>query len=293
MTEKPLVTVYIPTFNRLFLLKRAVKSVLEQDYKNIELIVIDDCSKDGTVEYLKAISEKDSRVTYFINERNSGACFSRNMAINAASGLFITGLDDDDYFTPLRISTFVAAWENKQEKTIGLFSNTVFIKNNGKKTRTNRKITVNQEDLLEVNHIGNQVFTKTSCLRAMGGFDERLPAWQDYECWYRLLSPEDSQLECVKNATYVVDISHMHERIGHKSKQKKFEALQIFADRHNIKGYKLDSLKVISCESAKVSPTLKLLMGKLMFRCNHRNILLTVRVFVKSKIGAWSRDINQ
>jgi len=103
MNENPLVTVYIPTYNRLELLKRAVKSVLDQDYSNIELIVVDDGSSDGTVDYLECVSQADQRVRYFVNEVNSGACVSRNKAIWAEKGEFITGLDDDDYFLNDRI----------------------------------------------------------------------------------------------------------------------------------------------------------------------------------------------
>lgn len=90
---QPLVTVYMPTYNRVDLLQRAVESVLSQDYKNIELIVVDDNSTDDTHKYLSKIVEEDSHFRYFINEKNSGACISRNKAIFSTNGEFITGLD--------------------------------------------------------------------------------------------------------------------------------------------------------------------------------------------------------
>lgn len=65
----PLVTVYIPTFNRVELLKRAVESVRQQTYQNLEIIIVDDCSKDGTHEYLEDISKQDLRIRYFIKEK--------------------------------------------------------------------------------------------------------------------------------------------------------------------------------------------------------------------------------
>lgn len=103
----PLVTVYIPTFNRVELLKRAVESVRQQTYQNLEIIIVDDCSNDNTHGYLEEITKRDSRIRYFIKEKNSGACVSRNIAIDNAKGEFITGLDDDDYFLKNRIAEFI------------------------------------------------------------------------------------------------------------------------------------------------------------------------------------------
>ena len=60
-----LITVYIPTYNRLKFLKRAVNSVLSQSYQNFELIIVDDCSQDKTVEYLKKLSSNDERIFFF------------------------------------------------------------------------------------------------------------------------------------------------------------------------------------------------------------------------------------
>ncbi|WP_158650917.1 glycosyltransferase family 2 protein, partial [Acinetobacter indicus] len=120
--NQPLVTVYIPTYNRLELLQRAVKSVQEQTYHNLEIIIVDDCSTDGTHEYLEKVSKEDKRVRYFLKEKNSGACVSRNIAIKNSKGEFITGLDDDDYFERNRIEIFLHKWFSYSEKYIALFS---------------------------------------------------------------------------------------------------------------------------------------------------------------------------
>src|SRR5690606_1394413 len=104
-------TVYIPTYNRVELLKRAVESVRQQTYQNLDIIIVDDCSKDSTHEYLKEITKQDSRIRYFIKEKNSGACVSRNIAIENARGDFITGLDDDDYFLNSRIEFFLEGYK--------------------------------------------------------------------------------------------------------------------------------------------------------------------------------------
>ncbi|MWP45617.1 glycosyltransferase, partial [Klebsiella pneumoniae] len=64
-------------------------------------------------EYCEKIITQDKRVKYFRNSSNKGACYSRNIAINNAKGVFITGLDDDDEFSLDRISFFVSKWDDK------------------------------------------------------------------------------------------------------------------------------------------------------------------------------------
>ena len=64
---------------------------------------MDDCSPDETIKYLEKLSSNDKRILFFQNVKNSGACVSRNKAIAEAKGKYITGLDDDDEFTPDRL----------------------------------------------------------------------------------------------------------------------------------------------------------------------------------------------
>ncbi len=93
----------MPTWNRQQLAIRAIKSVLRQDYSNWEMIIVDDCSTLGTVQqYVTALN--DPRITYIHNDINSGACAVRNQAIMLAQGEYITGIDDDDEWTPNRLS---------------------------------------------------------------------------------------------------------------------------------------------------------------------------------------------
>lgn len=243
--SSPLVTVYMPTYNRVALLQRAVESVLSQDYRNIELIVVDDNSTDGTHEYLAKMADEDPRFKYFINEKNSGACVSRNKAIFAAKGEFITGLDDDDYFLPNRISTFVNSWLSIQGDYVALYSNSYLIKKNTTKFHPRKKVkTCNKSDLLTSNWIGNQIFTKTSLLKEIGGFDEQFPAWQDLECWYRLLGHYDSKALLVPQYSYVVDESHPHERITTTKLDSVYKAYDLFCDKYKLTSKQKSILKL-------------------------------------------------
>lgn len=234
----PLVTVYIPTYNRLKLLQRAIESVLNQTYKNIEIIIVDDCSKDGTYQYLKELASKNSKIHFFIKKTNSGACVSRNIAIEKANGYFITGLDDDDYFHPNRIETFVnEARKNDKRAYFSSYNIKVsdsIIRQPSILTILKRNKISNHNLLLRRNFIGNQIFVKTEYLRNSGGFDPHLKAWQDLECWYNLLKTQEIEAIFIKKPTQTIDISHEHERISTQKISKIFDSYDYFIKKHNL-----------------------------------------------------------
>lgn len=229
-SNNPLVTVYIPTHNRLELLKRAIESVLTQSYNNIELIIVDDASTDNTEDYLKQLTLKDTRVKYFKNLTSQGACYSRNIAIHNANGEFITGLDDDDFFLNDRISNFTSYWKNKKINSIALYS-AQYIKNkDGKLQIIKKPKIVSKKQLFISNFVGNQIFTKTEYIRNIGGFDENLPAWQDLDCWLSILNKQTA--ERTNSIDYVIDISHAHERISKKIENIEL-AYNIICNKHS------------------------------------------------------------
>ena len=96
-----LVSVIVPTHNCVKFVKKTIDSVLKQTYRNFEIIVIDDCSTDGTPEIVKSILDK--RISLFINEKQSGAAFSRNRGISQANGSYVAFLDGDDVWSETKI----------------------------------------------------------------------------------------------------------------------------------------------------------------------------------------------
>jgi len=105
----PTVSVVIPTYNRAHLVCRAIRSVLAQSYSDFELLIIDDCSQDGTEDAVRSID--DPRIRYFRSEANFGVSHSRNVGIRLSRGEYVAFLDDDDeYMTDfLRETTGVLA----------------------------------------------------------------------------------------------------------------------------------------------------------------------------------------
>lgn len=236
MENNPLVTIYITTFNRVDLLKRAVNSVMEQTYDNIEVIIVDDCSDDGTVEYLNRISSDKIRV--ILKEKKSGACVSRNLAINSARGVYITGLDDDDYFLHDRIERFMENAKLLEEYAI-LFSSNLVKEDEHKIVDYKKNVLlpnkVSWSDLIGCNLIGNQCFTRVDILKNAGGFDQRLPAWQDLDAWINVLSKNKNLLaKRIDNKTYIQDVSHDFERITSGKKERILEAFEYIAGKYSL-----------------------------------------------------------
>ena len=236
---EPLISVYIPTYNRLELLKRAVQSVQNQTYKNFEIIIVDDNSSDGTQDFLVGLAKVDSRIRYFFKDKNSGACVSRNIAINLAQGELITGLDDDDYFLPHRLEFFLDYWVNKKrDDSIALFtSNIKSEKSNQTKVHSLfSKKYFKKDDLLFANYVGNQIFTETKTLRQVSGFDESFCMWQDLELWYRV--GDLGNFEHVDKPTYFFDTSHLYGRISEAKSEKIFKTVEQFSEKNQLNNFK-------------------------------------------------------
>lgn len=236
---EPLISVYIPTYNRLELLKRAVQSVQNQTYKNFEIIIVDDNSSDGTQDFLVGLTKVDSRIRYFFKDKNSGACVSRNIAINLAQGELITGLDDDDYFLPHRLEFFLDYWVNKKrDDSIALFTSNIKSEksNQAKEHSLFSKKYFKKDDLLFANYVGNQIFTETKTLRQVSGFDESFCMWQDLELWYRV--GDLGNFEHVDKPTYFFDTSHLYGRISEAKSEKIFKTVEQFSEKNQLNNFK-------------------------------------------------------
>ena len=101
----PLISIITPNYNCARFIAQTIESVLAQTYTNWEMLIVDDCSTDGSYEIAREYAEKDSRIKVFRNEKNSGAAVSRNIALDNASGEYIAFLDSDDLWLPEKLQT--------------------------------------------------------------------------------------------------------------------------------------------------------------------------------------------
>lgn len=111
-----LVSIIMPNYNCAKYIDETVNSVLSQTYTNWELLIVDDCSNDNSLETIKSYAEKDERIKLFVNEKNSGAAASRNRALREAGGRWIAFLDSDDLWTADKLEKQIKFMEDNGYK---------------------------------------------------------------------------------------------------------------------------------------------------------------------------------
>ncbi|OHB71649.1 MAG: hypothetical protein A2W23_07335 [Planctomycetes bacterium RBG_16_43_13] len=183
----PLVSIIIPTHNRAEYLSRAVKSCINQTYKNSEIIVVDDNSGDNTAEVVKGF--RGNRIRYFRNKSNKGAPYSRNKGLSVARGMYINFLDDDDELLPDKTMLQMEKFRTSDISSLGVVTCDVeYRRQDLRKVINNRKRGSIYIDLLR----GYCVFgiqtmlIKKEFLEMINGFDESLPSNQEYDLQLRL-----------------------------------------------------------------------------------------------------------
>jgi len=120
MSNQPLVSVLMTAFNRSAFIADAIASVLASEYKNFELLVVDDCSTDNTVEIARQFESQDNRVKVFVNTKNLGDYNNRNKAASYASGKYIKYLDSDDLIYRHSLLVMVDAMEKFPDAALGI-----------------------------------------------------------------------------------------------------------------------------------------------------------------------------
>jgi glycosyltransferase involved in cell wall biosynthesis len=191
------ISVIIPTYNRANLLMRSINSVLNQTYKDFELIVINDGSTDNTGEIVENLRKNDERIIYIKIDNSGGPAHPKNIGIKKAQGEYIAFLDDDDEWMPTKLEKQISLFEktNKEDLTI-VSCDSVVIDNKGETAVKTSKITnYGLRDLL----IKNSIFTGTVLVRSLAIqnidlFDEKLKFLEDWDMWIRILS-KDKKIE--------------------------------------------------------------------------------------------------
>ena len=191
MNSEKLVTAVIITHNRVELLKKAVQSVLDQTYPDIELIVVDDASIDETKEVFEKISkEKGFQYIYIPKEESKGGNHARNVGIQAGNGEYVAFLDDDDEWLPEKIEKQVALLNQYPECGV-CHCGKIYDHNYGEKQRIQDTSKLLEGDLSKIIFysfvcLSSTMMIRRNLLDEVGCFDEYLRFWQDYELCIRL-----------------------------------------------------------------------------------------------------------
>lgn len=186
LIETPLVSIIIPCFNSEQFILQCIESVLHQDYKNIEIIVIDDGSTDNSMDKLRAYDSNKN--IHVVQQQNQGACIARNKALSLSTGKYVKFLDSDDFLEPHVIGRQVELAESLDDNTI-VYGDYYLLKE-GKKKYIDTSLTSNdQTELL----ILQDILTTTPLHRKwmldkINGFDGRFINGQEWNLHIRLSS---------------------------------------------------------------------------------------------------------
>lgn len=179
--DKSLISVVIPAYNRGYIIRKCIESVLQQTYQNIEVIVVDDCSIDNTVSVVKSI--KDPRVQCYMLEKNRGACFARNYGVERSNGEYIAFQDSDDFWKEDKLEKQLAFMENSGAELVFCGMNRNDPLNNTStyypSDFSDKKDIL--EQLLENNAISTQtILIKRTCMKKIS-FDITFRRYQDWD----------------------------------------------------------------------------------------------------------------
>jgi GT2 family glycosyltransferase len=190
--DLPRVSVVMPVYNSERYIEEALRSILDQDYRDFELLLVDDGSTDRSREIAEAHAARDARIRILGHERNRGVSAANNTGIAAARGEYIARMDSDDKAMPGRLRRQVAALDSDPAIVLVTCDFLMVDDASGLPIRTVRihePPEVISWLLLFGNGIGGhgQVMLRGSVVRELGGYSNRFEASEDYELWTRLV----------------------------------------------------------------------------------------------------------
>jgi len=180
------VSIVIPTFNRAQKVVRAISSVLSQTFTDVEIIVVDDGSTDGTK---KEVEQFDDLVIYVAHSSNLGVSAARNTGIKGSGAPLIAFLDSDDHWLPEKLTAQVGLFDEHPE-AVACQTEELWIRN-GRRVNPMKKHLKPSGDIFEPSLklclvSPSAVMLKRSLLDEVGLFDENLPVCEDYDLWLRI-----------------------------------------------------------------------------------------------------------
>jgi glycosyltransferase involved in cell wall biosynthesis len=185
-----LVSAVIPMFNREKTIRYCLDSVLNQTYKNLEIILVDDCSTDSTIKIIETYN--DSRIKIIKQDKNSGAQAARNKGIKEAKGDWITFLDSDDEWFPNKIEQQIKTLEQHDwNPFLVIHSDAILFDTNKKEKRIFgiKKIhgkNVYNNLLASPAPLFPAIFTSKKALETINYLDENVPSYQEWDTSIRL-----------------------------------------------------------------------------------------------------------
>jgi glycosyltransferase involved in cell wall biosynthesis len=227
----PRVSVIIPTYNRSWCLSEAIDSVLSQTFQDMELIVVDDGSSDETPALLSRYGDR----LRCLRQTNQGVSAARNHGFQAAGGALIAFLDSDDLWQPEKLARQVDFFDHQPDALICQTGETWIRRGrrvNAKHRHRKPSGWIFEPSLALCLVSPSAVMMRRELLEEMGGFDESLPACEDYDLWLRV---------SLRYPIHLIEEALVIKRGGHDDQ---------LSGQHSLDRYRIQSLdKILDRES--------------------------------------------
>lgn len=180
----PLVSIIVPCYNQANYVAETIESAIKQTYKNIEIVCIDDCSKDNSSDIIQSYAEKYENISFIQLDTNRGVCFARNTAINSCSGEYILPLDADDIIDKTYVEKAVQIMEEKPEIGIVYCDARVF----GTKNKKWKLPEFDKNNIIFENCIFNSAMFRKKDFISCGGYNQNMSCGcEDWDFWLALI----------------------------------------------------------------------------------------------------------
>lgn len=235
----PLISVIIPCYNAEKYVEFAVRSIMSQTYKNLEIIITDDCSTDNTFSILEKLADEDNRIKLYKNETNLKIVKTLNKMVLLANGKYIARMDADDISLPERIEKQVEFLEKNSDIAF-CGTNAFIINENGKITRKT-SLPITSEDNKFFLQFYSTFFHPSVMLRSKiykeNFYDENFLYAEDYELWARLIFQENLKGTNLSEKLFEYRIFAGQSSAVHQEKQsnasaKIFDKYRIVSDEN-------------------------------------------------------------
>lgn len=183
----PETSVVIPTYNREDVIGRAIRSALSQTYQDLEIIVIDDASVDGTEQVVQRF--ESDRLSYIRCQTNQGPSAARNRGLKESRGAYIAFLDSDDQWLSTKLEKQIKKIKDSPSKVGAVYTGYWVVRDGVRELGRlpSKRGNIHQAQLAR-DHVSptSTVLVRKECFGRVGNFDTSLPNRQDYEMWLRI-----------------------------------------------------------------------------------------------------------
>lgn len=231
MMTKALISVIMSSYNSEKTIRRSILSILNQDYKNLEFLIVDDCSTDNSLSIIKKLGENDKRIKIIENKKNIGLTKSLNKLLKISKGKYIARQDSDDASFSHRLTSQI---NFLKKSNADIVTSRAIIKDKNVRIPKFSYLIPNKLVIKYKNpFIHGTLFLKKNIFEEVGGYDENFYFAQDYK-FYKDCFNSGKKIHMINEVLY-----ELNDKDNISNKHKKEQAYYFNCARKNVVPNKL------------------------------------------------------